>query len=295
MLGMAGAAAEDVERMPLLGPGPDRPGDLQRVLGPPCGVASPPGQHQPLGMSGQHAGPLGGGLGWQDPHRLLQGGQAGRLVTGHPALRSHPHVQQRHPRGVVRLLELAERLGEQRERTPGVTQDPGHAGRPGEQLDMIQSDQQTWLRHQPPQLKGSLVVVVGLCEAAEVLCGLPGPDPGRQRVSRLLSRVPVGGQLSGCRHAVGEFGPLRERGGAGGVQAGPLTGKQAAIYRLLQQRVAKPVAVLSGPDHQQLGGDRCPKRPRQLPVIQVSHGGQQPVGRAPAGHRRRPEHVLGRF
>ena len=107
--------------MALLGPGPDRAGDHQRLFGATPGVAPPRGQHQRLGVIGQDAGPLGRRLDRQDPHRLLQGGQARRLVAGRPVLVPQPHEQQRCPHRVDRRVQLVERLGEQHRATLGST------------------------------------------------------------------------------------------------------------------------------------------------------------------------------
>jgi hypothetical protein len=59
--------------------------------------------------------------------------------------------------------------------------------------------------------------------------------------------------------------------------------------------VAELVAVLAGPGHQQLVGDRQPQRLGLLPIAQAGDGGQQPMGYPPAGHRGHPEHVPGRL
>jgi hypothetical protein len=79
------------------------------------------------------------------------------------------------------------------------------------------------------------------------------------------------------------------------VQSGALAGQQAGVDGLLEQGVAKLVAVLTKPGHQQLLGHRRPQRLGLFPIAQAGDGGQQPMGHPPAGHRGRPEHVPGRL
>jgi hypothetical protein len=95
LTGVEGAAPQDIEGVPLFGQGPDHPGDGQPLGGAALGLVATAGQHQPLRLVGEDAGAVGRRLGRQEPHRLLQGGQAARLVVTVPALLPQPHVQQR--------------------------------------------------------------------------------------------------------------------------------------------------------------------------------------------------------
>ena len=77
------------------------------------------------------------------------------------------------------------------------------------------------------------------------------------------------------------------------VQPGPLPGQQVVVDRLAQQRVPEGVAVRAVGD-EQLVRDRLAHRLVVAALGQRGRGPDQVVGRAPAGHRRRAQHQLGR-
>jgi len=165
----------------LLGPGPDHAGHRQRLLGVPRRSAEPASEHQPLGVVGQHPGPLGRRCGGQDPYRLLQLSQAAPLVAGLPAVASPPHVQQCRAHRVIGRVELRQCRAEQRKRGLVLAGGSGGVGRPGQQLDPVQSGHPGGVRHLVPQLQSALVVAFGLREG---MGGgdLAGPDPRWQRL-----------------------------------------------------------------------------------------------------------------
>ena len=128
-------------------------------------------------MVGQDAGTFWRRLGGQDPHRLLEGSQAGRLVAGPPALAPQPHQQQRHPYRVLGRVEQVEGGGQQPQRTLALAGSCGRIGGPGRQLDPVQPGRPARVGHLLPQLKGSLVVALGLGEGVGPVAGHAGLDP----------------------------------------------------------------------------------------------------------------------
>ena len=100
----------------------------------------------------------------------------------------------------------------------------------------------------------------------------------------------VVGQLG--RGAVGIGG---QQPGVGGVQPHLLARQQVAVDRLLQQRMAKRVAPGGGVGRQHPGADRLVQALLQLGLGLAGNRGEQPVGHPAAGHRRHPQHLLGRL
>jgi hypothetical protein len=75
------------------------------------------------------------------------------------------------------------------------------------------------------------------------------------------------------------------------VQPSPFAGQQVSVDDLAEQGVTDVVAVLAGGRDQQLPGDCGPQRLDQGLVVEADDGGQQPVGRASAGHRHHRQHL----
>ena len=229
------ASCEDAQRRGLLGPGADRPGGRDRRLGARNGLLGPSAQQQPVGASAEHAGDLG--RGWRPGHQplgLREGGQRAGFVAGDPAVGPQAGQQDRGPDRLGDRVHLAEGVLEQPDRVPGRAGEGDRLGRPGQQLDPVQSGWPARVGHPLPQLQRALVVPGGLGEGAGALGGQPGLDPGRQRPGGLTGRVPMGGQLGGGhrRCAGGQVRLLGQGVGVAGVQPGPLAGQQVSVHDL---------------------------------------------------------------
>jgi hypothetical protein len=196
-------------------------------------------------------------------------------------------VQQGRAHRVIGRVELGQCGAEQRKRGLVLAGGPGGVGRPGQQLDPVQTGHSAGVRHLVPQLQGAFVVALGLRESVGRGGGLAGPDPCRQRPGGLAGRVPVDGQLGGCYRGgdAGQLGPLGERLRQAGVEPCPLAGQQVGVDHLAEQGVTDVVAVLAGCRHQELAGDRGPQRLGRRLVAQAGHERQQPMGDPPAHHR----------
>ena len=141
--------------------------------------------------------------------------------------------------------------------------------------------------HPYPQLQGQVVVAVGLGGGAEALGLVAGPDRGGERAGDVVAGHAV------VRELGGGAGHAREQAREPGVQPGPLPRHQVAVDGLAQQRVPEPVAV--GPvGGQQLVAGRLADRLLVHVVGQAGGGPDEVVVGAAAGHRRRPQHLLGR-
>ena len=122
---------------------------------------------------------------------------------------------------------------------------------------------------------------------AEALGLDAGLDRGGERAGDVVARHAV------VREFGGGAGHACQQAGEPGVQAGPLSRHQVGVDRLAQQRVPEsvPIGFVEG---QQLVAGRLANR---LLVDVVGQPGGAPdelVVGAAAGHRRRPQHLLGR-
>ena len=104
------AHPEGTERVGLLGPGPDRAGDLDRLLAVSNGCLCLPGQVQCPGVAGEHPGALS--RRWrpgQQPLRLLVGSQRAGLVAGDAVVVAQAGQEDGGPDRLVGGIQLADR------------------------------------------------------------------------------------------------------------------------------------------------------------------------------------------
>ena len=246
----------------LLAPGPCPAGGVQRLLGRLAGFGVCPAQHeQQLDVPGQDPGPLGRRrLGRDQAHRLLVGGQ-GAVVEGQPEAASEPLLQRPGPDRVAGRVHPGQGLPQELDRPRVVVGQMGRGGGPLEQADPVEPGQLGRPRHLRPQLQGALEVPLGLGEGVGALGLGAGLDRGRQGPLGVAGGVPVVGELGG-HGGVGAAGPPgmgRDGRGHLAVEAGPLARQQVGVGDLAEQGVAELVAVVAGPGHQQLAGDRLPE------------------------------------
>ena len=161
--------------------------------------------------------------------------------------------------------------------------------------------------------RSSQVDPVGAGDGGRVGHPLPQPERAAQVAERLrwgedgrrlLGRAYRGGQGAGqvvaSQAMVGELGRGAFRlggkqAGVGGMEPHLLAWQQVAIDRLLQQRVAERIGPGGAVGHQDAGADRLPQALLQLGLGPPGDLGEQPVGHPAAGHRRDPQHLLGRL
>ena len=130
----------------------------------------------------------------------------------------------------------------------------------------------------------------GLGRGQDGLGRLGRPHRRGQRADQVVAGQTMVGQLG--RGAAGVGG---QPTGIGGVQPHLLARQQVAVDRLLEQGMAEGVAPGGGVDHEHPSVDRLAQALLQVGLGQAGDLGEQRVGHPPAGHRRRPQHPLGRL
>jgi hypothetical protein len=280
--------AQGAQHVGLVGGAAGGPRGRQRLVAPAAGVVATPGVDQRLRDGGGHPCPQPGG--WPGGREL------DRLGPGVQRLLDPAGVEQVATEALVRPGRLR-RVAGGPGGVPGQARGPlllpggaGRRGRPQRQLDPVDAGDRGRLGHPLPQRQCPLQVAEGLGRGQDRL-GLGGrPHRRGQRADQVMTGQTVVGQLG--RGAAGLGG---QQAGVGGVQPHPLAREQVAVDRLLEQRMAERVAPGGGVAGQHPGADRLVQALLQVGLGPPGHAGEQPVGHPAAGHRRHPQHLLGRL
>ncbi len=249
--------AEHAERESLIGRGPDRPGDRQRLLGERHRFSEPAAQHEDAGVVGQDTGPRRRRrVDGDESLRLGDGGGRRLAVPGLPEIPTLPFLERCRPRGVRRGIDQSDRTAAELDRIAVRPDQDGRLSGAHEDRDVVPAQptdvrrvrrvERASVTDPLPEFERSPVEAMGLGESVAALGGLSGLDRRHQRASRVTRGIPVVGELGdrGRRASGGSTGDTRggprlECSGIGSMESGALAGEKIAMDDFLEEGVVE--------------------------------------------------------
>ena len=256
--------AERVERAQLGLLRADRPRLLERVQRRVARLAVLVAQHQHARAGLEHVRALGARLGREQRERAVEGGEGLVADAGGAQEVAEPLVERGGADRVGALVELGERLADQRDRAALLAARVRAGGGVAQDLGAVHAGALLRVRDARPQLERALVVAARLLVGVDALGQHAGLDARGQRAPELVRGAPVARELCGVR---------RGRAGRPAAQGAP----RAPVRCAGAARCPRPGAGRRGsPRRPARGGrSRCRRRPRPAP------GGRRPRARPP--------------